>query len=161
MLTHKIENLQGLYKKLAQLKEKPERGEVWAKQSAMEFEAKLRSNLAEQKNSLSSVTIRLYKLRGSPNGSGIRNHIHNEVESIPGGIRSVVGISQGKPTMVAKVQEYGTTIAVTDKMRGWFGRHGIHLRSSTIFIRIPGRRFWSGAWKAVSRQSRKDLKRIL
>ena len=161
MLTHKFKNLSGLYKKLAELKEKPDQGEDWAKRSALEFEAKLRSNLAEQKNSLSSVTIRLYKLRGSPNGSGIRNHIHKEIRSIPGGVRSVVGISQGRPTMVAKVQEYGTTIAVTDKMRGWFGHHGIHLRSSTIFIRIPGRRFWSGAWKAISKQSRRELKRIL
>ena len=42
---------------------------------------------------------------------------------------------------IGLLQEQGTTIRVTDKMRNWFFAQGVHLRNSTIVIVIPGRPF--------------------
>ena len=42
---------------------------------------------------------------------------------------------------IGKVHEYGVTISVTDKMRGWFGAQGAHLKKSTRAIVIPKRAF--------------------
>lgn len=42
---------------------------------------------------------------------------------------------------VAHVHEYGISIRVTDKMRGWFLGQGIPLRASTTHIKIPERSF--------------------
>ena len=152
--------LPGMFARFRQIEQMPDRGEEWAKRSASDFEDQLHQNLINQRKTLSSVTVRLYKLRGAPNGSGIRNHIHSEVHSAGGAVRAIVGISQGRATMIAKVQDRGTTIKVTEKMRGWFGQHGVNLRSSTVFIRIPGRRFWRNAWESVRKNSDRELKQI-
>lgn len=43
--------------------------------------------------------------------------------------------------MKAKVNEYGATIPVTDKMRGWFAANGYPLKKETKKIVIPERSF--------------------
>ena len=42
---------------------------------------------------------------------------------------------------VATWNEHGTVIPVTEKMRGWFGVRGIHLKKSTTHIVVPPRPF--------------------
>lgn len=42
---------------------------------------------------------------------------------------------------LAAVQEFGTKIPVTDKMRGFLGSQGLHLKKSTTHITIPPRPF--------------------
>lgn len=41
----------------------------------------------------------------------------------------------------AFINEFGTTIKVTPKMRAWFHYHDIHLKKGTNFIKIPARPF--------------------
>lgn len=42
---------------------------------------------------------------------------------------------------VALWNEHGHTAKVTEKMRGWFGAHGVHLRKDTTHISVPPRPF--------------------
>ena len=44
-------------------------------------------------------------------------------------------------TELALVQEFGTKIKVTDKMRGYLGSQGLHLKKTTEVITIPSRPF--------------------
>lgn len=58
----------------------------------------------------------------------------------------LVGVNrtvQGKngPVNIAAIHEYGCTIQVTPKMRGYLHSQGLHLKASTNFIRIPERSF--------------------
>lgn len=39
------------------------------------------------------------------------------------------------------IQEFGAVIQVTDKMKGWLGAHGLHLKKDTTQIVIPPRSF--------------------
>lgn|SRR3712207_1964560 len=43
--------------------------------------------------------------------------------------------------MVAKVQEFGCDINITDKMRWWLHFHGLHVKNTTTQIHIPERSF--------------------
>lgn len=45
------------------------------------------------------------------------------------------------PVNIAALHEYGCTIAVTPKMRGYLHSQGLHLKASTNFIHIPERSF--------------------
>ena len=90
---------------------------------------------------------------GQPDGSGIRKHI--EIEVRPGRLHAIAiwGIPEGKPAMVARVQDRGATIAVTAKMRGFLAaRYGIFLRASTKAIVIPARRSIQESFKFAQRQ---------
>jgi hypothetical protein len=142
------------------IREVPKKGRSWAESTAIEFESDLHANLIAQRANLSGATLRIYSIRGKPNGSGIRNHISHTKHQTSESLRVTVGVASGKPTMVAKVQEYGTTIKVTEKMRSWFRRSGINLKSSTIFIRIPGRKFWSKALTIAKKNSKVQLKKL-
>ena len=54
-----------------------------------------------------------------------------------------VGIVGGESdlSMIAAVHEYGTSIKVTPKMRGWFAANGYPLKKETTQIVIPERSF--------------------
>lgn len=158
----------GSYKKclqrLSKLKHIPQQGQKWAEDSSSMMHDELLGNLKTQGRSspppLTLVTRKLYKLRGNPNGSGIRNHIkvahaHGKGKSV-----SIVGILNGKPTMIAKVQNRGIVIRLTDKMRAWFAAHQIYLSPATKEIYVPGRRFWDKAWTKTKKQSARNLKQI-
>lgn len=48
--------------------------------------------------------------------------------------------SKGQPLhKIAAVMEGGATIQITERMRGWFGAHGLHFRASTSYVYIPPR----------------------
>jgi hypothetical protein len=71
---------------------------------------------------------------------------------------ATLGIPDGKPTIVAKVQNDGATIQVTDKMRGYLSAAlGIHLNASTTHIVVPGRYFWDNAFKTASDRYKQEL----
>lgn len=48
---------------------------------------------------------------------------------------------EGYLANIAEIQEHGRIIRVTPKMRAWLHRHGLHLKATTNFIRIPPRPF--------------------
>jgi hypothetical protein len=57
------------------------------------------------------------------------------------------GESKGKALSlleVAAIQEYGCSIEVTDKMRGYLASQGLHLKPTTTHITIPARSFIRG-----------------
>lgn len=54
----------------------------------------------------------------------------------------ILSKSGGEMLMIANVHEFGCTIPVTDKMRGFLAyEYGIHLKKSTRVIKIPERSF--------------------
>lgn len=66
---------------------------------------------------------------------------------------------------IARVQEYGATINVTEKMRGWFLANGYPLKKETQQIHIPERSFMRRTadnkkqeWKE---KIEKDLKKVI
>jgi hypothetical protein len=144
----------------------PEAGSKWAAKSAETMDKKVREHLDKQGRGgtpppLTSMTRKIYATDGEPDGSGIVNHLTLEYHTE--GSRTVVtlGIPQGKPTMIAKVQDRGETIAVTDKMRGFLAAaYGIYLKESTTHINIPGRHFWEASLKATNRQAYRELRKL-
>lgn len=50
-------------------------------------------------------------------------------------------MSEGDIKMIAGVHEFGCRIEVTDKMRGYLGTLGLHLKKETTHIVIPERSF--------------------
>ena len=75
--------------------------------------------------------------------SDLRNSATYEVLSPTKILVGVKKVVQGKngPVDIAAVHEYGCTIRVTDKMRGYLHSQGLHLKKTTQFIRIPERSF--------------------
>lgn len=56
------------------------------------------------------------------------------------GRRVNVGV-HGEQAWLAGIHEYGCRIKVTDKMRAYLHRQGLHLKKSTEYITIPERAF--------------------
>ena len=59
-----------------------------------------------------------------------------------------VGVFDGEQAYIAGIHEYGCRIPVTQKMRGWVGAHGLHLRKGTEWITIPERSFLRAGFDA-------------
>lgn len=53
---------------------------------------------------------------------------------------------------IARIQNFGANIHVTDKMRGWFAGQGVNLKKSTQNIVIPPSPFMDNAAKRVQGQ---------
>lgn len=53
-----------------------------------------------------------------------------------------------KILMIAHVNEFGWQIEVTDKMRGYLGATGLHLKKDTTHINIPERSYIRGGYDA-------------
>jgi len=141
-------------------------GEKWSKDMADRLYSECQNHLGTQGRPggepppLSKATEYLYEQLGEPNGSGVRDHI--EVRYIPlkkGKASSVVGVPEGRPTMIGKVQDRGAVIPVTQKMRGWLAAHGIFLRRDTLHIVIPARNWWSSSLSENNRHAKREFSR--
>lgn len=62
---------------------------------------------------------------------------------------------------IATIQEYGTIIKVTPKMRGWFGAQGFNLKKTTTEITIPPRPFMSMTYENNYRVWGANFKQLL
>lgn len=82
-------------------------------------------------------------------------------KSVEAGVFSSVG-THGKTTLaeIAVYNEYGCTIPVTAKMRGYLHGQGIHLKASTTVIRIPARPFMRQAADANAQKWGDDAERL-
>lgn len=130
---------------------------------ARDLDERIRNHLKEQGRGgepppLSDATRHLYNRLGPPNGSGIINHLTMEFRKTPHGTVAIVGIPEGEPTMIAKVQDMGQLITVTDAMRGFLASQGIFLRADTHHIYIPPRRFWRKSVRATRRYAQSRLR---
>lgn len=136
-----------------------DRGALLMKTAAERTHELALENLASQGRGgspppLSGATRRIYERDGQPDGSGIRNHMEVSYQRNGNETVAILGILAGQPSVVARVQDQGATIAVTEAMRGFLSaRYGINLRATTTYIHVPGRRFWE---RAVL-QSRREL----
>jgi hypothetical protein len=144
-------------------KEVPRLGQRWARESAQFFDDTYRDRLASQGRGgqpppLSSVTRHLYRRLGEPNGSGIRNHIELTYNQQGNTFTATLGIPQGRPTIVAKVQDQGATIRVTPRMRGFLAMHGVFLKATTTHIQIPARHSWEYSLRDAREEAKRKLK---
>ena len=58
----------------------------------------------------------------------------------------------GEQAWLAAIHEYGCIITVTDKMRAWLHRNGLHLKSTTTTITIPPRPFLAPGYDKYRKQ---------
>jgi len=124
----------------------PLRGVDRVKRLGAATHAAARTNLEDQGRGgqgppLSKATLKIYAQAGDPDGRALLDRIELTRYSN----RVIVGIPDGKPTTIARVQDRGAIIPVTDAMRGYLAAHGIHLRQSTQYIQVPPRGFWTRA----------------
>lgn len=110
---------------------------------------------------LSSATRLIREVTGEPDGSGIRDHVTVTYSKVGRNTIATLGIPEGKPTMIAKVQNDGAAIAVTERMRGFLAHCGIFLKDSTTQIVIPGRHAWDYALKDTVKEAKKDLRGLI
>jgi hypothetical protein len=110
--------------------------------------------------SLSDATRIIYEATGEPDGSGIRNHIQITYSASDKGSIAIFGIPEGKPSLVARVQDRGAVIPVTERMRGFLAHCGIFLKDSTTTIFVPGRHSWSESLEATRKYAISELRRF-
>lgn len=161
----------GSYSKLIQKIEQAPRqisrqGTQWAFNSARQADAKVRHNLETQGRGgspppLSYATREIYRQTQEPDGFGIINHLTLDFQRRGNTFVATLGIPEGRPTMIAKVQDQGATIPVTDRMRAYFAVFGIYLKPTTTHINVPGRQFWEMALRESRKESRANLKGLL
>lgn len=72
------------------------------------------------------------------------------------GKKVVVG-SFGDHAWLAGIHEFGCVIPVTDKMRGFLGAHGIHLKKETKQIVIPERSFLRAGFDQSQQQLQREV----
>ncbi|MGB3203667.1 MAG: hypothetical protein WBB28_01625 [Crinalium sp.] len=154
-----------LFNKLDKLEHNVARvGEETMSNAARHMNWHVRNNLATQGRGgegpeLSSMTLHIYEIDGQPDGSGIRNHLTLDFKQRGNRFTATLGIPEGKPTMVAKVQNDGAIIPVTEKMRSFLkSRYRIGLGEKTSHIIVPGRKFWDNALKETRHQVLLELR---
>lgn len=158
----------GSFKVLAKkLRAAPQRlgrlGEAFVQETTADMERTYRDRLGGQGRPggepppLSEITRHLYSQLGEPDGTGVRNHIRTEVERVGITTTGTMGILEGKPSMIARIQDEGCIIPVTPKMRAFLAAYGVYLKASTQFIEIPARHAWSHSLSDVERRSRERL----
>ncbi|NJR24361.1 MAG: hypothetical protein HC786_20520 [Richelia sp. CSU_2_1] len=123
-------NTKGGYKQLAEkLKNARSRlnaeGAQWVVESVERLDELLRQHLKEQGRGgtpppLSPMTLHIYQTLGEPDGSGIHDGMERYFRQEGDGFVGGIGILQGRPTVVAKVQDEGAIVPVTDRMRGFW-----------------------------------------
>lgn len=143
------------------------KGAQWVLVSANRLDELIREHLKSQGRGgtpppLSEMTKQIYEIAGEPDGSGIHNTLEQYFRKEKNAFVAGVGIPEGKPTIIAKVQDEGAVIPVTDKMRGFMAANfGIYLRAETTHIVIPGRNFWSQSVKQAQSDAKKELSRFM
>ena len=118
---------------------------------AVEGQAVLRSGIERGRSQWPrlrnwTILLRIAQNRPSNTINFDTGDFYKSIQAQPGGTnKAEVGIltpkgPKGQDMLaIARIMEGGATIRVTEKMRGWFASHGLHLRPSTSFILIPPR----------------------
>lgn len=70
----------------------------------------------------------------------------NKMEELNGAKVRVGVLTGGETQMIAAVQEFGISIAVTDKMRKYLASQGLYLKKETSYITIPERSYIRAGW---------------
>lgn len=141
-------------------KEIPQKGRKIMERAADQMLSAARHNLETQGRSgigppLSPFTLEVYRRTQFPDGSGIRNHM----SVTRTGKGAVVGIAKGEPSEIAKIQNHGAAIAVTESQRQFFRSIGMSLKAKIVYV--PGRRFWDAAERIVVMDAQKEIREML
>lgn len=164
--THKS-NWSELFEKLDKLERRsPIVGAQIMDSAAHRMDDHIRDHLARQGRGgaqppLAETTKHIYSIDGEPDGSGIRNHIRVKAGWEGNRYTAILGILDGKPTLVAKVQNDGCIIPVTQAMRGYFAaRYGIFFKADKKYIVVPGRHFWDESLEKTQNEAVQELKQF-
>ena len=68
------------------------------------------------------------------------------MEELNGALVRVGVLEEGEIKMIATVQEFGISIAVTQKMRNFLASQGLYLKKTTSHIKIPERSYIRAGW---------------
>jgi hypothetical protein len=143
------------------------KGAQWTIVSARRLDEIIREHLKGQGRGgapppLSDMTKHIYQIAGEPDGSGIHNTLEQYSRQEGNVFVAGVGIPEGEPTIIAKVQDEGAVIPVTQKMRGFLAANfGIYLKAETSHIIIPGRNFWNESIKQAHSEAKKELAKFM
>lgn len=77
------------------------------------------------------------------------------------GTKINVGVLSGENAWLAGIHEYGCTIPVTDRMRAYLHRIGVHLRKETTQIKIPERSFLRAGYDEKGRDAIQKAEKLL
>lgn len=158
------DNWNKLFDRLEQLeKNVPKYGGKLIADAATQMDANVREHLNKQGRgssppSLTSATRKIYSNRNEPDGSGITNHLTLEFRRRGKNTIAILGIPEGKPTQIAKVQDRGHVIKVTEKMRGFLAVNGVFLRQDTTHILVPARYFWYRSLRKTKAKTQQKFK---
>lgn len=99
---------------------------------------------------------------------GVKVRTKNNIPRLTNALRKIgrseikVGVlDTGDIGMIAAVHEFGTKIAVTDKMRGWFAANGFPLKKDTQYIIIPERSFIRGGYDKYINKTADKIEALL
>jgi hypothetical protein len=161
----KKNNLEALRDRLGYIKrEVAAFGDRWVLLSAHYLDDTIRQHLATQGRGgapppLTQLTKFIYSIDGPPDGSGIRNHLNLFFEKGEGRSLAGIGITPGRPTTTARIQDRGAVIPLTPGLRGFFAaRYGIVFSQSKQFLVVPGRRFWSDSNEKARNEAERSLR---
>ena len=137
------------------------KGEVWAKESAKNAMEIYKSNLETQgRPGGFGEPVSDFTRRNPSDGSGIRDHIKVSFKRQRNKIVAAMGIEDPRATTIAKVQEDGTTILVTESMADYLAMKGLNVQPGG-HIEIPGRKSWSRAIKQSSSEAKHKIIRVI
>ena len=133
------------------------KGAQWVLVSANRLDELIREHLKGQGRGgtpppLSEMTKQIYEIAGEPDGSGIHDTLEQYFRKEGNAFVAGVGIPEGKPTIIAKVQDEGAVMAAN---------FGIFLRAETTHIVVPGRNFWSQSVRQAQSDAKKELAKFM
>lgn len=108
---------------------------------------------------LSPVTVKLYSVYGPSDGSLSKNIALKTAQSTHEA-EGVVGIPPGKPADIARIQDRGANIPVTQETRSYFAGAGIRLSPKTTSLHVPGRHFWEFSQRDAREEAIRDLRQM-
>jgi hypothetical protein len=143
------------------LRHLPNAGGDWAAKSAVRHKDNYIENLETQgRPGGEGPAVSRFTRENPSDGSGIRNWVEVETRKTSRGGIAACGIANEKAAMIARVQDQGTTVVVTEKMRNYFASRGATPPSVGSIIEIPGRRSWERAIDQSKKEALSDLERI-
>lgn len=134
-------------------------GARWAKHSAVRHKENYLHNLETQgRSGGGGPPISKFTRENPSDGSGIRDWVDVEVRKRTKQTSAVCGIANERAAMIARVQDRGTTIQVTEEMRNYFASTGATPPAMGSVIEIPGRRSWERAIGQSKEESIAEMK---
>lgn len=143
------------------LRRLPSDGGDWAAKSAVRHKGNYIENLETQgRPGGEGPAVSKFTRENPSDGSGIRNWVEVETRKTPRGGAAACGIANERAAMIARVQDQGTTVVVTESMRDYFASRGATPPPVGSIIEIPGRRSWERAIAQSKKEALSDLEWI-